>query len=86
MAPDQIVADVRAWYERLGYCVVAVSEGLKDDKGNEIRRRVAATEVDAFGHARKGGVVEYLEALLGTPLALPSAMTSPDTCSAPSAR
>jgi 6-phosphofructokinase len=63
VAPDRIVADVRACYERLGHCVIAVSEGLKDDKGNDIAAG-RATEVDAFGHARKGGVVEYLEALL----------------------
>ncbi len=63
VAPDRIVADVRDCYERLGYCVIAVSEGLKDDKGNDIAAG-RTTEVDAFGHARKGGVAEYLEALL----------------------
>jgi 6-phosphofructokinase len=62
-SPDKIVADVRACYDRLGYCVVTMSEGLKDAQGQDFSAGRAA-DVDAFGHARKGGVVEFLEALL----------------------
>ncbi|MHB1355447.1 MAG: 6-phosphofructokinase [Anaerolineae bacterium] len=55
---DQIVSDVEAVYKRLGYCVVAVSEGAQDDKGNDLGS--APGDVDAFGHKLKGGVVEFL--------------------------
>jgi ATP-dependent phosphofructokinase / diphosphate-dependent phosphofructokinase len=61
---EQIVADVGYWYRKLGYCVVAVSEGLKDDKGAELGSARGKAEVDAFGHARKGGVLEVLEEAL----------------------
>lgn len=55
---DQIVADVKAVYKRLSYCVVAVSEGAKDELGNDLGS--GPGDVDAFGHKLKGGVVEFL--------------------------
>ncbi|OGO05546.1 MAG: hypothetical protein A2Y73_07960, partial [Chloroflexi bacterium RBG_13_56_8] len=58
----QIVSDVQGWYEKLGYCVVAVSEGLQDEKGEAIAETYE--EVDAFGHVRKGGVIQFLEELI----------------------
>ncbi len=63
VSPDQIVEDVRYWLGKIGYCVLAVSEGLKDDKGEDMGAS-QSKEVDAFGHPRKGGVAEYLEALI----------------------
>ncbi len=64
VSPEQIVEDVRSWYKELGHCIVAVSEGLKDDKGQEISTGTGKVEVDAFGHKRKAGVVEYLAGLI----------------------
>lgn len=58
---EQILSDVKGCYDRLGYCVVAVSEGLKDPEGKPLALKGASTEVDAFGHARLGGVVELLD-------------------------
>jgi 6-phosphofructokinase 1 len=58
---DQVVADVRHWYQKIGYCVVAVSEGMRDERGEEIGTGTGEVEVDAFGHARKGYVAETLE-------------------------
>lgn len=55
---DQIVSDVDSVYKRLGYCVIAVSEGAKDDQGNDLGS--GPGDVDAFGHKLKGGVVEFL--------------------------
>jgi ATP-dependent phosphofructokinase / diphosphate-dependent phosphofructokinase len=55
---DQIVTDVEAVYKRLSYCVVAVSEGAKDELGNDLGS--GPGDVDAFGHKLKGGVVEFL--------------------------
>lgn len=59
---DQIIADAGYWYKKLGYCVIAVSEGLKDEKGEDMGS--GRGDVDAFGHALKGGVVEYLDGIL----------------------
>ena len=64
VSPEQIVEDVRHCYRELGYCVVAVSEGLKNEKGQEISAGAGKVEVDAFGHQRKAGVVEYLAGLV----------------------
>jgi 6-phosphofructokinase len=62
---EQFVDDVRQWYRRLGYCVVAVSEGLKNEKGEEFGIAAGGrVEVDAFGHVRKGGVIEFLSEVL----------------------
>lgn len=58
---DQVLADVKEWYDRLGYCVAAVSEGLKDPDGQPLALKGGTGEVDAFGHARLGGVVDLLE-------------------------
>ena len=61
---DQIIEDVRTSYEKFGYCVVAISEGAKDDKGKHLSGNSGATEVDVFGHERKGGVVEALASVI----------------------
>ncbi|MCE5258135.1 MAG: 6-phosphofructokinase [Chloroflexi bacterium] len=56
---EQIVSDVEEVYHRLGYCVVAVSEGAKDESGEDLGS--GRGDVDAFGHILKGGVVEFLD-------------------------
>ena len=62
---EQIVADARGWLERVGYCVIAVSEGLKDEDGLPMgQAKNGKVERDAFGHVRKEGVVEFLAELL----------------------
>lgn len=58
----QVVEDARYWYHELGYCVIAVSEGAKNEKGEDMGS--GRGDVDAFGHTLKGGVVESLERLL----------------------
>ncbi len=60
----QIVADVRRCYEQYGYCVAAVSEGLRDEHGKELTSNAGPVEVDAFGHARKGPVVDTIAAAI----------------------
>ncbi|MHB1294201.1 MAG: 6-phosphofructokinase [Anaerolineae bacterium] len=59
---EQIIEDVRYWYEKLGYCVIAVSEGIKDEKGESIGS--GRGDVDAFGHKLMGNVVDYLDGVL----------------------
>ena len=54
---EQIAADVKACYEKYGFCVAAISEGLTDESGMRIRSSHGPIEVDAFGHEEQGGVV-----------------------------
>lgn len=61
---EKFVDDVRYWYRRLGYCVIAVSEGLRNERGQWMGEASGRVEVDAFGHARKAGAVEFLERLV----------------------
>jgi len=51
----QIAEDVARVYQERGYCVVAVSEGIKDETGEDFG---AAGATDDFGHKAKLGVVE----------------------------
>jgi 6-phosphofructokinase 1 len=50
---DRFLAKVKQSVERHGYCVVVVSEGVRDAQGNFLAE--AGTK-DAFGHAQLGGV------------------------------
>ena len=50
---DKYLAKVRAAVEKHGYCVVVVSEGVRDAAGKFLAE--AGTK-DAFGHAQLGGV------------------------------
>jgi 6-phosphofructokinase len=50
---EQFLAKVKASVERCGYCVIVVSEGVRDASGKFLAE--AGTR-DAFGHAQLGGV------------------------------
>jgi 6-phosphofructokinase 1 len=50
---EAFLAKVRATVQKRGYCVIVVSEGVRDAGGNFI---AAAGTKDAFGHAQLGGV------------------------------
>ena len=52
---ERFVADVRAVYERLGRCVVAVSEGIQEEEGKPILSRLIETEQDAHGNVQLSG-------------------------------
>ncbi len=74
---DQILSDVKEWYDRLGYCVLAVSEGLTDPDGNPLTANGGTNEVDAFGHARLGGVVELIESAISDAFGLKTRYDKP---------
>ena len=63
---EQFIADVKAVYEKLGYCYVVVSEGVHDANGEYC---FTSGSVDAFGHKQLSGVgvglKELVEAELG---------------------
>jgi len=50
---EAFLAKVHATVQKRGYCVIVVSEGVRDAGGNFI---AAAGTKDAFGHAQLGGV------------------------------
>ncbi len=57
--PADFLARVRRTVERVGYCVVVASEGVRDAAG---RFLAEAGSTDSFGHAQLGGVAPYLAA------------------------
>ena len=53
---DKFVADVKAVYDKLGRCVVAVSEGIRDEDGVTWAKKIAENaEVDAHGNVQLSG-------------------------------
>jgi len=59
--PEKFTAEVKRTLSREKYCLVVAGEGLVDKDGNYV---TAEATTDAFGHARLGGVGEYLRELL----------------------
>ncbi len=55
-AMSRFIKDVKAVHKKLGRCVIAVSEGISDAKGNPIvTRAAAAKEVDSHGNVQLSG-------------------------------
>ncbi|HLJ71815.1 MAG TPA: diphosphate--fructose-6-phosphate 1-phosphotransferase, partial [Roseiarcus sp.] len=56
-AVDRFLADVKAAYDKHGRCIVAVSEGVHDEKGEPILAKLAAggLEKDAHGNVQLSG-------------------------------
>jgi len=53
---DKFLADVKATYERLGRCIVAVSEGIHDESGEPIATKLAGSvEREAHGNVQLSG-------------------------------
>jgi 6-phosphofructokinase 1 len=61
---EQVVEDVEETYDKYGSCVIAVSEGFRDEEGREFGTLGDSFETDAFGHKRKGGVASTLTSAL----------------------
>jgi ATP-dependent phosphofructokinase / diphosphate-dependent phosphofructokinase len=59
------LARVRATVERVGYCTVVVSEGLKNAEGKFLAE---AGSIDAFGHTQLGGVGPLIAQLVKSKL------------------
>jgi 6-phosphofructokinase 1 len=75
---DQIVADVRAAYDKYGYCVAAISEGLRDENGEDLGADVGPVAVDAFGHKSKGGVVDVIADVINEELGMRARFDKPN--------
>ncbi len=69
------LAQVQATVDRVGYCVVAVSEGIRHPDGRFVAE---AGSTDAFGHSQLGGVGPSLAATVKDRLGLKVHWTVPD--------
>ena len=52
---DKFLNDVKTMNERYGRCLIAVSEGIQDEKGTPILARLMETERDAHGNMQLSG-------------------------------
>lgn len=68
LSVDKFLSDVKAVYDRLGWVVVVVSEGLCDEKGHSLG--AAGGAVDGFGHPLAGDVAPALAHLITKELGL----------------
>ena len=69
------LAAVRKTVERVGYCVVVASEGLRDSEGHFV---ADAGGKDSFGHTQLGGVASHLAGRVKDALGLKVHWTLPD--------
>jgi 6-phosphofructokinase 1 len=76
---DRFLEDVKRVYERLGFCVITVCEGLKDESGESLVSSERAIDTDAFGHRQLGGVADYLCQLTASKLDLKARFDKPGT-------
>lgn len=67
---EDFLNDVQNTYDKMGYALVAVSEGLKDENGNPISMAEGEVKSDDFGHALPGGVGSRLSDLISEELDL----------------
>lgn len=63
--PERFLAKVKSSVEQYGYCVVVVSEGIRNQEGNFLSDGGLR---DAFGHAQLGGVAPILAQLVKSEL------------------
>lgn len=71
----RFLAQVKAVVAKVGYCVVVVSEGLRDGEGRFVAE---AGGKDAFGHSQLGGVGPALAATVKDKLGMKVHWTVPD--------
>lgn len=63
LSRDRFLADVQEVYDRLGWAVIAVSEGLRDESGESLGIEPGEAAVDGFGHKLPGDVAPALARL-----------------------
>jgi len=74
-----LLDDVQRVYDRLGYCVIAVCEGVKGKDGKTLVESTTDVDVDSFGHAQRGGVSDYLCKVIAGRLGLKARFDKPGT-------
>ena len=76
----RFLADIQAVYERQGWVVAAVSEGVKDESGRSWSAPRAGAAVDGFGHALPGDVAATLAGMVTAELGLRARSEKPGVC------
>jgi ATP-dependent phosphofructokinase / diphosphate-dependent phosphofructokinase len=67
---ERFLSDIQSVYERLGWVVIAVSEGAQDEAGESWGARRNETARDGFGHPLQGDVAARLASLVTSELGL----------------
>jgi 6-phosphofructokinase 1 len=80
LAADRFLEDVQAVYDRLGWVVVAVSEGVTDEKGESWSTAGGGVAVDGFGHPLPGDVAANLASAVKNRLGLRARSEKPGLC------
>lgn len=65
---EKFLTKVKSVVDSVGYCVIAVSEGIRDKDGNGLSASNGTQ--DDFGHAKLGGVASVLSSLIEKKLGL----------------
>jgi len=76
---DRFLEDVQRVYDRLGRVVAVVCEGVRGEDASALVESRAAVDVDAFGHAQRGGAAAYLCELIKNRLGLKARFDKPGT-------
>ena len=61
---ERFVKDVKEALDRENNIIIAVSEGLKDARGNYVGEEMKSGKEDAFGHKYLSGIGKYLEQVI----------------------
>jgi 6-phosphofructokinase 1 len=75
----RFLADVQRVYRERGHVVVAVCEGLKDERGEFVTASARAVEADPLGRPQMGGVGATLGDLVMTHLQIKARVDKPGT-------
>jgi len=73
---DAFLNDVQRVHDRLGYVLIAVSEGIRDKDGNLLAK---SSMRDAFGHVQLGGVGNFLAQAVNEKLKIKARANLPGT-------
>ncbi len=76
---DKFLHDVQKVYDRLGYALIAVSEGLVGEDGEPLSASATGVDLDAFGHKQYGDVGGYLAEVVKNRLKLKARWEKPGT-------
>jgi 6-phosphofructokinase 1 len=78
LSKDKLLGDVEEAYRRYGYVVIALSEGVVNEKGEPFGGEFAPKEVDAFGHVLKGGASDAAASIIKAELGLSTRIDKPN--------
>jgi 6-phosphofructokinase len=75
---ETLLAEVEACYRRVGYVVIALSEGARTPEGEDIGKALQPSEVDVFGHRMKGGACDSVATVITGQLKLKARVDKPN--------